>query len=117
MSDGSLPPSDPSAWVLWAIGIVVTTLAGAIATLWKVGESKNARDIVAAKEQMTEYRMENASIQAELRTEIRVLRDDQKVTEQARLQCEMDRARLDAECKMMTARIDNLEAKNNRDDT
>lgn len=111
-----MPPTDPATWMLWAIGIVVTTLAGVIATLWKVSESRNAQDIKAAKEEMAAYRVENAAIRTELTTEIRVLREDQKVTEAARLKCEMDRARLDAVCGLLTSRIDNLEAKNIRDD-
>jgi septal ring factor EnvC (AmiA/AmiB activator) len=109
-------PSDFSTWVLWAIGIIVTTLAGVVGTLWKVSESKNAKDIQDAKEQMILLRTENAAIQSELRTEIRLLRDEQKQLEEARLQCEMDRARLSEACKIMTSRIENLEAKNKRID-
>lgn len=108
-----MPPSDFSGFLLWAVSI----LAAALGAMWKLGESKNARDIQSAKEEMVAYRTENAAIKAELQTEIRVLREDQKVTEAARLKCEMDRARLDAVCGLLTSRIDNLEAKNVRDDT
>lgn len=113
----SIPPTDLASWMLWAIAVSVTTLAGVIATLWKVGESRNAQDIQQAKEEMIAYRTENAGIKAELQTEIRLLREDQKITEAARLKCEMDRARLDATCNLLTTRIDDLEAKNTPSDT
>lgn len=112
MSDIGPPPGDLSGFLLWAISI----LAAALGAMWKLGESKNARDIKAAAEQVTALHVENSSIRAEMKTEIRILRDAQKLSEDARLQCEMDRARLGAECKMMTSRIENLEARNTRDD-
>ena len=83
--------------------------------MWKVGESKNARDIKESADQMIAMRGDNAAIKCEFQTEIRFLREESKLTEEARLQCEMDRARLDAECKAMTGRIENLEAKNDRE--
>lgn len=113
MADIGPPPADMSGFLLWMVSI----LAAALGAMWKLGESKNARDIKTAAEQVTLLRAENAGIKAELQTEIRILREDHKLTEEARLQCEMDRARLDAECKGMKFRIENLEARNIRHDT
>lgn len=105
------PPGDFSSFLLWAI----CTLAAALAAMWKVGESKNARDIKESADQMIAIRGENAAIKGEFQAEIRFLREEAKLTEEARMQCEMDRARLDAECKAMAGRIENLEAKNDRE--
>jgi len=110
-SDMPPPPSDFSSFLLWAI----CTLAAALAAMWKVGESRNARDIKESADQMIAMRGDNAQSQAEFKLEIRFLREEQKVTEEARLICEMHRARLDAECKAMTGRIEKLEQKTDRE--
>ena len=38
---------DPWEWGAWGIGIVVTTLAGIVATFWKIIENRNAKDIAS----------------------------------------------------------------------
>ena len=109
-SDMPPPPSDFSSFLLWAI----CTLAAALAAMWKVGESRNARDIKDSADQMIAIRGDNAVIKAELQAEIRLLREDAKLREESTLECEKHRARLDAECKAMTCRIEKLEEKTDR---
>lgn len=40
----------PMGWVLAGIGTVIATLAGAVASLWKLSEAKNAKAIAAHQE-------------------------------------------------------------------
>jgi predicted RNase H-like nuclease (RuvC/YqgF family) len=76
MSSGGF---DPWEWGAWGIGIVVTTLAGIVATFWKIIENRNAKDIAALtlinerlEKEMAEMRRtqltmtaENATLKAE----------------------------------------------------
>jgi hypothetical protein len=99
MSNGELPDG-LIGWALAGIGAAMGTLVTTIATLWKVSESKNAK---AIEEQHKEI--------AVVRTEMQGVRDNLKITEQARLECERDRASLMAKCEIFEARLSRLEGK------
>lgn len=99
MSNGELPDG-LIGWALAGIGAAMGTLVTTIATLWKVSEGKNAK---AIEEQHREI--------AVVRTEMQGVRDNLKITEQARLECERDRASLMAKCEIFESRLSRLEGK------
>ena len=108
MSNGEFPEG-LMGWVLTSVGAVMATLVTTIATLWKVGESKNAKAIEEQRKETEQQKIEFASHRAELATEIRAVRENLKVTEEARLECERDRASLTAKCEIFETRLSRLE--------
>jgi hypothetical protein len=97
MSNGELPEGF-MGWALAGVVAAMGTLATTIATLWKVGESKNAKAIQEQREEIVA-----------VRTEMQGVRENLKTTEQARLECERDRASLTAKCEIFEARLSRLE--------
>lgn len=97
MSNGEFPDG-LMGWILTSVGAVMATLVTTIATLWKVGESKNAK---AIEEQYRELTV--------VRTEMQGVRENLQATENARLECERDRASLTAKCEIFEARLSRLE--------
>lgn len=98
MSNGSELPEGLLGWVLTGVGAVMATLVTTIATLWRVSESKNAKAIEEQHKQI-------ATVQAE----VALVRDNLKTTEEARLECERDRASLTAKCDIFEKRLSRLE--------
>lgn len=85
-------------WILTSVGAVMATLVTTIATLWKVGESKNAKAIEEQHRELTSVRIEMQGV-----------RENLQVTEKARLECERDRSALTAKCEIFEARLTRLE--------
>jgi predicted nuclease with TOPRIM domain len=108
MSNGDLPEGF-FGWALVAIGTAMGTLVTTIATLWKVSESKNARAIEEQRQEIITQKVEFADAKAQMRTEIGLVRDNLKAVEEARLECERDRAKLTAKCEIFEDRLSRLE--------
>jgi hypothetical protein len=76
---------DLQEWSAWGIGIVVTTLAGIVATFWKIIENRNAKDIAMLmaindrlEKEMGEMRRSQLTMTAEnavLRNENAILKE------------------------------------------
>jgi len=97
MSNGELPEGF-FGWVLGGVLVVITTLSGAVATLFKISENKNAK---AIEEQEKELVL--------VRGEMQAVREAAKATEAARIECERDRASLAMECRYIKDRLERLE--------
>lgn len=93
-------PESFMSWVLGGIAAVVVTLSTVVTTLWRVNEAKNAE---AIKEQSKQI----ASIEGELK----VVREHSHNCEQARIECEKDRASLNTKCEIFEKRLTQLEQK------
>lgn len=93
-------PESFISWVLGGVVAVVTTLAAVVTTLWRANEAKNAE---AIKEQSKQI----AGIEGELK----VVRDHSHLCEQARIECEKDRASLNTKCEIFEKRLTQLEQK------
>jgi len=99
MSHGELPEGFWT-WFLGGILTVVGTLATTIGALFKINESKNTRAIEAQEKEIIA-----------LHAEVKSVRDAAKLTEEARVECERDRAALAMECKYINQRLAALENK------
>jgi septal ring factor EnvC (AmiA/AmiB activator) len=99
MSNGDLPEGFWT-WFLGTIGVVVGTLATTVAALFKINESKNTTAIAAQEKEITA-----------LHAEVKSVRDAARVTEEARIECERDRARLAEKCGFIESRLARLEEK------
>jgi len=99
MSNGELPEGFWT-WFLGGVLTVVGTLATTIGALFKINESKNTKAIEAQEKEILA-----------LHTEVKSVRDAAKITEEARLECERDRARLAVKCEYIEARLVRLEEK------
>jgi septal ring factor EnvC (AmiA/AmiB activator) len=108
MSNGELPEGFFS-WVLTGVLAVVTTLAGAVAALFKISESKNTKAIEEQQQEILKQKIDYAESKAQMRTEIGLVRDNLKAVEEARLECERDRAALTAKCEIFEKRLARLE--------
>lgn len=98
LSPGENLPEGFFGWVATAVGVALTTLAGAVASLWKISESKNAKAIQAQEQQITN-----------LQAEVKGIRDNLYSCEQARHECESHRASLQMKCEFIEARLNKLE--------
>lgn len=108
MSNSSLP-EDFFSWVLSGVLVVITALAGAVATLFKISESKNAKAIEEQQKEIIQQKVEHTEAKTQMRTEISMVRENLKAVEEARLDCERDRAMLTAKCEIFEARLSRLE--------
>lgn len=108
MSNSSLP-EDFFGWVLSGILVVITTLAGAVATLFKMSENKNSKAIEEQQKEIIHQKVEYAEAKSQMRTEISMVRETLKSVEEARLECERDRAKLTAKCEIFESRLSKLE--------
>lgn len=99
MSNGELPEGFWT-WFLGGILTVVGTLATTIGALFKINESKNTKAIEAQEKEI------NA-----LHSEMKVVREAASKTEEARIECVEDRARLMVKCEFIEARLAKLEDK------
>jgi septal ring factor EnvC (AmiA/AmiB activator) len=87
-------------WVLTGIGAIIATLVTTVATLWRLNESRNNKAIE-----------ENYKQIAHVEGELKVMREHVSKVEEARLECERDRARLSAKCEIFEDRLSTLEKK------
>jgi septal ring factor EnvC (AmiA/AmiB activator) len=108
MSNGDLPEGF-FGWALVSIGTAMGTLVTTIATLWKVSESKNARAIEEQRKEIMQQKIDYADAKAQMKTEIGIVRENLKAVEEARLECERDRARLSAQHEIFKDRLSKLE--------
>ena len=108
MSNGDLPEGF-FGWALVAIGTAMGTLVTTIATLWKVSESKNAKAIEEQRQEIINQKVDYADAKSQMRTEISMVRENLKAVEEARLECERDRAMLTAKCEIFESRLSKLE--------
>ena len=99
MSNGELPEGF-FGWALGGIALIVGTLASVVAALFKINEGKNTK---AIEEQAKEI--------VSLHAEVKSVRDAAKITEEARIECERDRARLAVKCEFIESRLSKLEDK------
>jgi septal ring factor EnvC (AmiA/AmiB activator) len=102
-------PENLFTWVLAGVGAVVGTLATTVAALFKISESKNAKAIEEQRRESAEQKLEFAAVRAQMATEISQVRKNLEVTEEARIECERDRASLKTKCEIFEARIQRLE--------
>jgi septal ring factor EnvC (AmiA/AmiB activator) len=109
MSNGSDIPDGFLGYALAFIGTAMGTLVTTIATLWKVSESKNAKAIEEQRQEAIQQKVEFADAKSQMRTEIGMVRENLKAVEEARLECERDRAKLTAKCEIFEARLSRLE--------
>lgn len=108
MSNSSLP-EDFFGWVLSGVLVVITTLAGSVATLFKMSESKNAKAIEEQQKEIIQQKIEYTEAKSQMRTEISMVRENLKAVEESRLECERDRAKLTAKCEIFESRLSKLE--------
>jgi len=108
VSNGDLPEGF-FGWALVAIGTAMGTLVTTIATLWKVSESKNAKAIEEQRQEIINQKVDYADAKSQMRTEISMVRENLKAVEEARLECERDRAMLTAKCEIFESRLSKLE--------
>lgn len=101
MSNGELPEGF-FGWVLTGIGGMLATLVTTVATLWRVSESKNAKAIEGWEKKIV-------VVEAELKAEVKTVREKLETTEIARLECEQDRSSLSAKCEIFEHRLQRLE--------
>lgn len=102
-------PENFLTWVLTGVGIVVGTLATAVATLFKISESKNTKAIEEQRRESAEQKLEFTAVRSQMATEIAQVRKNLEVTEEARIECERDRSSLKTKCEIFEARIQRLE--------
>lgn len=108
MSNSGLP-EDFFGWVLSGVLVVITTLAGAVAALFKISESKNAKAIEEQQKEIIQQKVEYAEAKSQMKTEISIVRENLQAVEEARLECERDRAMLSAKCEIFESRLSRLE--------
>jgi septal ring factor EnvC (AmiA/AmiB activator) len=109
MSNGSDLPDGFFGYVLAFVGTAMGTLVTTIATLWKVSEGKNAKAIEEQRQEIMTQKVEFADAKSQMRTEISMVRENLKAVEEARLECERDRAMLTAKCEIFESRLSKLE--------
>lgn len=97
LSNGDLPEGF-WVWFLGTIGVVVSTLATTVATLFKINETKNEKSIADQSKEIATFQ-----------TELKLVRENLSTVETARLECEQDRAKLAAKCEIFEDRLTRLE--------
>ena len=85
-------------WVITGVGAIIATLVTTVATLWRLNESRNNKAIEEQYKQI-----------AHVEGEMKVMREHVSKVEEARLECERDRARLTAKCEIFEERLQRLE--------
>lgn len=98
---------DLVSWIIWGVGVVVTSLAGAVAALWKLNESKNAKRIIQLEQMITEktQRYDQRWRESEARYEQCMQQRDELGRECAGLK---------TRCELMERHIEMLEERLNR---
>jgi septal ring factor EnvC (AmiA/AmiB activator) len=109
MSNGSDLPDGFFGYAIASIGAAMSVLVTTIATLWKVSESKNAKAIEEQRQEIINQKVEYADARSQMKTEISMVRENLKAVEDARLECERDRAMLTAKCEIFESRLSKLE--------
>ena len=85
-------------WVLGGVGAIFAGLCVTVTTLWRINESKNAKAIEEQAKQII-------AINADLKT----VREQAQICDEARIVCERDRAVLASKCEIFEKRLTELE--------